>query len=62
MSKKYLNLDYLYCLVLRHLNFVYKLSCLNKICLRCLKDILEKTPSKIYLEDVLLKYLKDIST
>ena len=37
-------------------------SCQEKFCLRCLKHILEKMTSKRYLEDVLLKHLKDIST
>ena len=57
MSKNHLNVDDLYYLVLGHLNFVSKSSCLDKFCLRCLKDILEKIASKRYLEDVLLRYL-----
>ena len=61
MSKKHLNLDDLYYLVLRHLSFVYKSSCLDKVCLTCRKDILEKMTSKRYLEDVLVRYLKDTS-
>ena len=57
MSKKSLNLDELYYLVLRHLTFVQKSSCLDKVCLRYLKNILEKMTSKKYLENVLLRYL-----
>ena len=52
MSKKHLNLDDLYYLVLRDLNFVQKSSCLDKVYLGCLKDILEKMISKRCLEDV----------
>ena len=61
MYKKHLNLDDLYYLASRHLNFVSKPFCLEKVCLRCLKGILEKMTSKRYLEDVFLRYLKDIS-
>ena len=51
------DLDDLCYLVLRHLNLNWKLPCLDKDCLRCLKDIFEKMTRKRSLEDVLLKYL-----
>ena len=35
------------------------MSSLYKICLRCLKNILGKMTSKGYLEDLLVRYLKD---
>ena len=49
-------------LVLRHLNFAEKLLSLDKVCLRCLKDILKKMTSEQHLEHIFLRYLKAISS
>ena len=38
------------------------ISCLDKVCLRCLQEVFEKMASNRNLENILLRYLIDIST
>ena len=59
MSKKHLNVDALYYSVLRNPKFYLEIVLSSMLCLRRLKVILEKMTNKGYLEDVLLRYLKD---
>ena len=60
ISERHLNLDDLCQLILRQLNFVKKLLCLEKVYLRRLKEIFRKMAMKKHLEDVSFRCLKDI--